>query len=166
MSDVSSPRRIPAFRLPASTGQTLGSDAWLGKVPMVIFFLPGLDSEVDRAEVLDFDRMLSDFGTERSQVLGVVKETARRVREIADEMDLHIPVLADAGGEMIASFGVDEPDGRARRATFVVDVDGRIVRRFDPAPPDEQAHTMLTAIRALKAGEIDAQDGTAEEPPA
>lgn len=155
---------MPPFRLPASTGQTLGSDAWIGKTPLVIFFLPGVESEADIAQIHEYDGLLREFGSERSQVLGVVKETARRLRALSDERGLNLPLLADAGGEMITAFGVDGPDGRARRVTFVIDKEGTIVRRFDPAPPDDQAITMLNAVKELRDGRITSGQGNTEPP--
>lgn len=141
---------IPSFSLPASTGQTLSRDSYLGKMPMVIFFLPDPDSDADRSLLDEYDRLLKDFGEETSQVLGVAKLTARQARDLSDEMGLSLPVLADAGGEMARQFDVVDPDGFPRRATFVVDRHGRVVRRFDPASPAKQAPDMLEAIRALK----------------
>ncbi len=79
---------IPDLNLPASTGQTLERSSFLDKVPLVIVFLPGLDDDHSRSQIAEFDRMLSDFGSERSQVLIVAPETARRVREVADESSI------------------------------------------------------------------------------
>lgn len=147
---VENGQMIPTFSLPASTGQTLDRDSYLGKMPMVIFFLPDAESETDRSLLGEYDRLLRDFGEETSQVLGVTKMTARQVRDLSDEMGLSLPVLADAGGEMARQFGVAEADGSLHRATFVIDRHGKVVRRFDPASPVKQAPDMLEAIRALK----------------
>jgi peroxiredoxin Q/BCP len=141
---------IPPFSLPASTGQTLDRDSYLGKVPMVIFFLPDPESDPDRSLLHEYNRFLREFGEETSQVLGVAKVTARRARELSDEMGLSLPLLADAGGEMARAFDAVDPNGALRRATFVVDLHGKVVRRFDPASPSKQAPDMLEAIRALK----------------
>lgn len=133
---------------------------------MVIFFLTDLDDELDRNEILEYNALLGEFGAERSQALGVVKATARRVRDVSEELKLSIPILADAGGEMIEDFGVAEPDGRARRVTFLVDRNGTIIRRIDSSPTEDQAATMLNAVKALKSGEIEAAEGgESAEPP-
>ncbi|MGA7271142.1 MAG: redoxin domain-containing protein [Acidimicrobiia bacterium] len=141
---------IPPFSLPASTGQTLDRDAYLGKMPMVIFFLPDPESETDRSLLAGYDRLLKDFGQETSQVMGVARITARQARDLSDEMDLSLPLLADAGGDMARRFGVADPDGAVHRVTFVVDRHGKVARRFDPASASKQAPDMLEAIRALK----------------
>jgi peroxiredoxin Q/BCP len=158
-------QRIPNFRLPASTGQTLERDAYVGKVPLVIFFLPGIDEPVDRDQIRRYDELLSEFGRERSQPLGVARATARELRDLSDEMGLRIPLLADAGGEMARDFDVLDPDGAPRRVTVLGDTDGRVVRVFDPASPDGQADAMLTAVRELDRGELGVTASRGTEPP-
>jgi peroxiredoxin len=146
-------RSIPDFRLPASTGQTLALDSYRGKTPLALFFLPGIRTEPDLALLRRYDAHLADFGKQRSQVLGVVREQARTVRDLADSMGLHLPVLADASGSMIRDFGVDEPDGRARHALIVSDLEGNLVRRFDPAPED-QVEVALATIEGLGSADL------------
>lgn len=158
-------QRIPNFRLPASTGQTLERDAYVGKVPLVIFFLPGIEDPVDRAQIRRYDELLSDFGRERSQPLGVARATARSLRDLSDEMDLQIPLLADAGGEMSRDFDVLDPDGRPRRVTVLADADGKVVRWFEPASAEGQADAMLNAVRELERGEIGSFSRDVAEPP-
>jgi peroxiredoxin Q/BCP len=151
-------RSIPDFSLPASTGQTLGLDSYRGKTPLAIFFLPTVDSEEDLALLRNYDEHLADFGNQRSQVLGVVREQARTVRDLADSMGLHLPVLADASGSMIRDFGVARDDGRARQALIVSDKEGNLVRRFDPAPVDDQVEAALATIRALSPATLESTD--------
>ncbi|MGH8870907.1 MAG: peroxiredoxin family protein [Acidimicrobiia bacterium] len=145
-------RLIPDFSAPASTGQTLSLDSFRGKTPLAIFFLPGVEMEEDLSLLQRYNEHLVDFGRHRAQLLGVVKERARAVRDLADWMNLQLPILADAGGTMIRDFGVDEPDGQARHALIVSDKDGNLVRRFDPAPVDDQVEAALATIRGLGSG--------------
>lgn len=151
-------RSIPDFSLPASTGQTLGLESFRGKTPLAIFFLPGIQSETDLAVLRRYDSHLADFGSQRSQVLGVVVERARTVRDLADSMDLHLPVLADASGSMTRDFGVAEPDGRPRHALIVSDKEGNLVRRFDPAPLEDQVEVALATVGRLGSETLDGND--------
>jgi peroxiredoxin len=140
---------IPSFRLPASTGQTLELESFRGKVPLAIFFVIDVDSEDDRRLILQYDRLLSQFGSEAAQVLGVARATARELRELADELGLAIPLLADAASNMARDFGAAGPDGHIRRVTVVADKTGAIVRRLDPAPLEGQPELVLAAVRGL-----------------
>lgn len=142
--------QITPFRAPASTGHTLEWDAYRDKTPVVMVFLPGLHDTADLDELAEFDRIHSEFGEERVQVLGVVKATAKHVRDTAEEHGFTIPVLADASGEIISSFEVNEPDGSAKRATVIVDRSGTVAKVFDHAPPSGHAAAVLEAVRELK----------------
>jgi peroxiredoxin len=145
------PAEIEDFSLPASTGQTLSLGSFKGKVPLVLVFVD-LDDEDDRALLADLNARHRDFGSERSQVLAVAKVTARDAREIAEHMDLSVPVLADASGAMARGYDAEG------RVAIVADKEGHLVRRFDPLPtegdPSDMVDALLYAIRALGSGAI------------
>lgn len=163
MASTDELHQLPDFRLPSSKGQTLELDSFLEKVPLVVFFLPSVTSPADRDVIREYDEHLKDFADARVQVLGVVKETARRLRSLGDQMGLELPLLADAGGDMIRDFEAQAPDGSARRVTVLSDRHGRILRRFDPSPPG-QAAAILSAIRAMPLDELPLE-GASTEPP-
>lgn len=151
-------RKVPDFRLPSSTGQTLSLDSYLGKVPMVLVFLSGLESEQDRRVLASFDDRLRDFGSARSQVMAVVKETARSVREYADENGVKMPILADASGSMFRDYEADDDDGDPRRVIVLVSEEGELVRRFDPVPLDGDVERVLGDVRGLGSGVVTTED--------
>lgn len=75
-------------------------------------------------------------------------------RGLGEEMELSVPVLADASGAMARDY--DAADGR--RVAVVADKEGHLVRRFDPLPnegdPSEMVDALLYAIRAVGSGAI------------
>lgn len=146
--------RIDDFRLPASTGQTLGLDSFKGKVPMVLVFLD-LEVQEDRALLMECNVRLKDFGELRSQILAVARVTAREAREVAEEMGLAIPLLADASGAMARDY---EATGNTstRRIAIVADKEGRLIRRFDPLEDDAAAVVdgLLYSVRAIGGGSL------------
>lgn len=149
---TSSPKkngRIPDFDLPASTGKALSSDSFRGKIPLVIVFIHQPRSTDSTSLLEEMDRRLKDFGSERSQILAVVEDTAENVRVLADEMGLSVPLLADASGSMARDLGVDES---GRSIAVVADKDGRVSRRFDPffdgADPAQAVESLLFTVRA------------------
>ena len=52
-------------------------------------------------------------------------------RGFAEKNDASFPILSDVDGEMSAAYGVLSPSGMARRATFYIDPEGRIIRIDD-----------------------------------
>lgn len=151
---------IPDFSLPASTGQTLSRSSFVGKVPLVVVFVPDPRGS-DRDIVETYSDLLRDFGSLRVQVLLVSRITARQARDIAAEIGAHVPLLADAGGEMAAAFGVAGPGDTISHVTIIADEDGGIVRRLDPGPDP------AAVLEALRNSAIVAPPNEAElqEPP-
>ena len=148
---------IPDFKLPASTGQTLGLDSFKGKVPLVVAFID-LEREGDRQLLEVLNTRHKDFGAERSQILAVARLTARETREVSEEMDLSVPLLADASGAMARAYDAEE-----RPVAIVADKEGRLLRRFDPLPVEddvsEVTDALLYAVRAIGTGSLDREAG-------
>lgn len=148
---------IAEFSLPASTGATLGLAAFKGKMPLVLVFLD-LGSEEDLALLAECNARLREFGESRSQILVVARITAREARQTSEDMDLSIPILADASGAMARDYDAAD-NGTSRRMAVVADKEGRLVRRFDPLPLDGEAtdvaDALLYAVRAVGSGSLD-----------
>ncbi len=144
-----SSQQIPGFRLPASTGHTLDFEAFRGKIPVALVFVSDPQSPKGVAVIEELNRRLKDFGSERSQVLAVARQTARSVREIADVRGLAMPILADASGAMARDFDADKESIVA----VVADPEGNIEARFDPffdgTDPQPAVEQLLEAIRAI-----------------
>ncbi len=61
------------------------------------------------------------------QVLGISTDFTPTLSHWAKELDLSYPLLSDKKGEVAKLYGVLNPDMMiANRATFVIDVDGRV----------------------------------------
>lgn len=159
---MDSTREIAHFSLAASTGQTLSLDSFKGKVPLVLVFLSDVRSDEDTALLDELDGRLREFGKERSQVLAIARLTARETRDLADERDLNIAVLADASGAMARDYEADDDEGDTRRVAVVADKDGVLKRRFDPLPIDgdvaSTVDSLLDTVRALGTGALEAPD--------
>lgn len=142
--------RIEDFRLPASTGHTLSFESFRGKVPLVIVFVPDADTSQATSLLEALDQRHANFGSERAQVLVVTKATARRVRELADQRGLSIPILADASGAMARQFAVADNGVSA----LVADEEGRIERRWDPlihdaTDPTPAVDSLLHTVKTM-----------------
>jgi peroxiredoxin len=148
---------IADFSLPASSGQTLGIDSFRGKVPIVIVFVDP-NSPDDRDLLENLGAHHKDFGAERSQILAVARATARETRQIGEELGLTIPILADASGAMARDYDAEDEAGNTKRVAVVADKEGRLVRRFDPLPvqddPTAVTEALLYAVRAIGSGTL------------
>ncbi|MEX0796409.1 MAG: redoxin domain-containing protein [Acidimicrobiia bacterium] len=144
MTGIATPNlRVPDFSLPASTGQTLTMESYRGNTPLVIIFLPELKTSL---RILKrFSDRLADFGEERSQLLAVARVQAEEARDIAEEHDLVLPLLADASGSMAQQLNLQLA---CHPVVIVADKDGRI--RESISYPDAHIDGILDRVRRLR----------------
>lgn len=144
MTGLATPNlQIPDFSLPASTGQTLSLDAYRGKTPLVILFLPELKASV---RILKrFNDRLADFGSERCQLLAVASTHADAVRRMAEDHDLALPLLADVNGDMAEQLNLQLA---CHPVVVVADKEGRI--RESISFPDAHIEGLLDRVRRLQ----------------
>ena len=154
---------MPSFRAPASTGQTLDSERFRGKLPLVIFFVPDSMSRRSGRRIGEFNRNLGRFGQLRTQVIGVVPETVGRIRRQAELKGYNLPLLSDPDESIHRAFGIDDA-GNPHWATFVVDRDGTIARAYRPTLRPGHAQQVLASIRALKADSATPMDPIVSTP--
>ncbi|MDX1691199.1 MAG: redoxin domain-containing protein [Acidimicrobiia bacterium] len=131
--------KIPHFSAPASTGQTIEAASYIGKLPLVLVFCA--EEPVLRA----FDDALSDFGNARSQPLAILEATARTVRDMAEGMDLNLPLLADPVDAIRAEFGVTSD------CVVVADAAGVVQHVFDlGGDPGDTVAKALDAVSEME----------------
>lgn len=92
----------------------------------VYFFWPKDFTPLSLAEIIDFGALESEFRERQSQLLGCSVESelahlAWRNQE-EDLRDLPLPMLSDIKRDLCGQLGIlDESEGVAQRATFIVD---------------------------------------------
>lgn len=144
MTGIATPNlQVPDFSLPASTGQTLSLESYLGNTPLVLIFLPELKTSLRMLK--RFNDRLADFGNERSQLLAVARVQASEARKIADDHDLALPLLADATGSMAHQLNLELA---CHPVVIVADSDGRI--RESISFPDAHVEGILDRVRRLQ----------------
>jgi peroxiredoxin len=154
---------IPDFHLPASTGRTLELGSFLGKTRMVFVFLDYF-SERHRRLLGEIDARLHEFGSQRAQVLVVVRLSARDTSQMAEELDLAVPVLADANGAMARDFGADSSGTMDRPVAIVADRQGAVVERFDPLDEHDQVAASVDVLLDALSGDESSDIRTEPDP--
>jgi peroxiredoxin (alkyl hydroperoxide reductase subunit C) len=118
-----------AANAPEDFFQTVDHNSHPGKW-RVVFFWPKDFTFVCPTEIAEFGRLNREFSDRDAQVLGgsvdneFVHYAWRRQHE-----DLHaipFPMLSDTKHDLIRALGVENAEGVADRATFIVDPDGII----------------------------------------
>jgi peroxiredoxin len=130
---ISAGELAPGYRAPTNKGQTLSHESFVDRVPVVLFFLDGLDAADDQVELERFDELLVQFGHRRVQLLGVAPATPRALRDSTATRS--VTLLADEDGAIRERFG-----GDAGAFTVVIDRSGTVagvMERASSAHPTE-----------------------------
>lgn len=102
--------------------------------PVVLAFLPGAFSSTCQAEMCTFRDSVATLGASKAQVLGISTDTFFTLKAWADQQRFNFPLLSDYNKEVIARYGVVNPDmiglkNIAKRAVFVIDREGIVRHR-------------------------------------
>ncbi|MDI9817900.1 MULTISPECIES: peroxiredoxin [unclassified Legionella] len=132
-------KQFPEFHLKATVSRemqdafkVISNETYQGKW-LVVFFWPKDFTFVCPTEIAEFGKLNEEFSERDTQVLGASVDSefvhlAWR-NQHPDLHDLPFPMLADIKRELTQALGIlDEQEGVAQRATFIVDPQG--ITRF------------------------------------
>jgi peroxiredoxin len=120
----------PDFTLVDQYGVDVTLSSVRGERNAVVVFYPAAFSGICRGELRSIRDGLEDFQTDDIQVFTVSCDSMFTLRAWADAEGHFFPLLSDfwPHGEVARRYGVlDEDEGFARRGTFLIDTDGRLV---------------------------------------
>jgi peroxiredoxin (alkyl hydroperoxide reductase subunit C) len=146
--DTSEPATIPAvgdqapdFSLQDHHGVPISLGQLRGRTNVVLVFYPFAFSGICTGELREIRDGLEDFQDDGIQVLAISCDSMYSLRVWADAEGYFFPLLADfwPHGEVARQYGVlDEQSGAPRRATFLIDREGRIVWRAVGQPGERR----------------------------
>ncbi|GAB3694795.1 peroxiredoxin [Corynebacterium nasicanis] len=148
--------------------ETVSLNTYPGKWK-VIFFYPKDFTFVCPTEIAAFGKLDEEFQDRDTQILGgsVDNEFSHfNWRATNDELkDVPFPMFSDIKHELIRELGVENKDGVADRATFIIDPDGII--QFVSVTPDavgRNVDEVLRVLDALQSEEVCACNWQANDP--
>ena len=121
--------KAPDFTLPNQDRQAITLSEQLKKGPVVLAFFPGAFSGTCTSEMCTFRDSSPQLDTVGASVVGVSTDTFFTLKAWADAQKFSFPLLSDYNKDVIAKYGVVNPDmiglkNIAKRAVFVIDRGG------------------------------------------
>ncbi|MFZ7087850.1 peroxiredoxin [Curtobacterium sp. RRHDQ10] len=119
----------PDFELPNQFGEHVRLSDHLGLRPVALVFFPLAFSSTCTTELCDLRDNIAMFADHRVELIGISVDSKATLRSFAETNGYDFTLLADfwPHGAVSKEYGVFlEQKGFATRATFVIDVDGRI----------------------------------------
>src|SRR5881275_1563289 len=98
--------KAPAFKLPASNGQTISLSDFAGKKTVVLYFYPRADTPGCTKEACGFRDALADYDRANVVVVGISPDPVADVTKFAEKFHLNFALLADADHKVAERYGV------------------------------------------------------------
>ena len=138
----------PEFSLSDQYGKLFHSKDVLGKKFMVIYFYPKDNTPGCIKEACQFRDSYEDFTDNGAIVVGISSDSEKSHRRFSDKYTLPFTLLADTNKKVRRLFKVENKlFFLAGRATFVIDLKGKIIMAFNSVNATEH---MKRALKALK----------------
>ncbi len=141
---------------PLVQGQDESGKTWklgdvVGKKVVLLYFYPKDDTPGCTKEACGFRDRLADLKKEGVEVIGVSFDSAASHQKFIAKYNLNFPLLADTDGKIADAYGV-RMAGRdmARRVSFLIGLDGKIVHVTDTPSADTHLSEMKEAAAKLK----------------
>lgn len=127
--------KAPDFTLHNQDRESVTLSASLAKGPVVLAFFPAAFSGVCTTEMCTFRDSMAELNKVSAQVYGISVDTFFALKAWSEAQKLNFPLLSDFNKEVIASYGVVNPDmiglkNISKRAVFVIDRGG-VVRHAE-----------------------------------
>jgi len=125
---------------------------------VVLFFWPSDFTFVCPTEIIAHDHRLAQFKERGVEVVGVSidskfthhawKNTEVKAGGIGN---IQFPIVADINHEITQAYGIEHPDGRAMRASFLIDRDGIVQHQVvNNMPLGRNVDEMIRIVDALQ----------------
>jgi peroxiredoxin Q/BCP len=144
-------KQAPDFNLPDQNNQMHTLAEYAGKW-LILYFYPQDETPGCTAEACFFRDGREDLTSAGAEVVGVSSDDVEAHKQFANKHSLNFTILADPARSTIKAYDVyDEPTGRTKRDTFLIDPKGEIARVYHDVSPTGHAQHILEDLRQLQA---------------
>lgn len=134
----------PAFTAKDTNGNTVSLSDFAGKT-VVLYFYPKDDTPGCTKQACSFRDASADYQNKDLVVLGVSADDETAHQQFTQKYNLNFPLLADTEKEIIKAYDVDG-GGYAKRVTYVIDGNGKIIHVDSSVNTASHANDLLAAL--------------------
>ncbi|MGA2242641.1 MAG: peroxiredoxin [Verrucomicrobiota bacterium] len=141
----------PLFTGQDQDGKMLKLDSLIGKKIVLLYFYPKDNTSGCTKEACGFRDRMGELQKDNVEVLGVSFDSAESHKQFIAKYNLNFHLLADPAGKIVDLYDVRVVGRKmARRVSFLIGLDGKIVHVTDAGNPDTHFSEMKDAIAGLK----------------
>jgi thioredoxin-dependent peroxiredoxin len=141
---------------PVVTGRDQAGKDWkladlIGKKIVLLYFYPKDDTPGCTKEACGLRDRMEDLARDNVEVVGVSFDSSESHQKFIEKHKLNFTLLADTDGRIADAYGARMSDrNMARRASFLIGLDGKIAHITDAPAAEEHLAGMKEAIAKLK----------------
>lgn len=146
----------PGFTLPNEENQPVSLDRYRGRW-VVLYFYPKDMTPGCTIEARHFQRDREQYEALNAVILGVSLDTVASHKKFCAKDSLHFTLLADPSGQVVREYGSLGSFARwkmAKRNTFLIDPEGRIVKVWAKVNATAHSAEVLAEIRETQAKQV------------
>ena len=123
----------------------------VGKQVVLLYFYPKDDTPGCTKQACGLRDRMGDLKKDKVEVVGVSFDSSDSHQKFIAKHNLNFPLLADTDGKIADAYGVRREPGKnmARRASFLIGRDGKIVHVTDVPSADVHLAEMKDAVAKL-----------------
>ena len=124
----------------------------IGKNVVLLYFYPKDNTPGCTKEACSLRDRIGDLKAQGVDVIGVSFDSVDSHKNFVFKYDLNFPLIADPDGKIADAYGARMGGGKkmARRVSFLIGLDGKIIHVTDSRDPDVHLAEMQGAIKKLK----------------
>ena len=143
--------KAPLFTGQDQDAKTVKLKSFIGKKIVLLYFYPKDNTPGCTKEACGFRDRMSGLQTNNVEVIGVSFDSAESHKKFIADFNLNFRLLSDPDGKIVDAYGVQVVGRKmARRVSFLIGLDGKIVHVTDSGNPDLHFNEMNAAIAGLK----------------
>lgn len=145
-------------KAPLIEGKTQDGKEWkladqIGKKAVLLYFYPKDDTPGCTKEACGFRDRITDLKKDNVEVVGVSFDSAESHQKFVEKYNLNFPLLVDSDGKIAEAYGAKMPNRpMARRVSFLIGKDGKILHVTDVPNAETHLAEMKEAVEKLKKG--------------
>ena len=125
----------------------------VGKKIVLLYFYPKDDTTGCTKEACGFRDRISDLKKDNVEVIGVSFDSSESHQKFIAKYSLNFPLLADTDGKIADAYGTKMANrNMAKRISFLIGLDGKIVHVTDNPSADVHLSEMKEAVERVKKG--------------
>jgi peroxiredoxin Q/BCP len=143
--------QAPVFTGQDQDGKTFKLNSLIGKKIVLLYFYPKDDTPGCTKEACGFRDRMGDLQKDNVEVIGVSFDSAESHKQFIAKNKLNFRLLTDPEGKIVDLYDVRVVGRKmARRVSFLIGLDGKIVHVTSAGNPDVHFNEMRMAIAGLK----------------